>query len=498
MSEYKTNIGLEIHVQLKTKSKMFCGCDNNAEGKAPNTVVCPICMGFPGVLPVANKQAIEWTIKTALALNCQIALVSKFDRKHYFYPDLPKNFQISQYDTPFAQNGYLEIQMGTDLDQKFKNNLGLSQKLRKIRIKRVHLEEDAAKLVHPEGSDYSLVDFNRSGTPLMEIVTEPDITSPHEAKIFLQELRTLLRYLEVSDADMEKGQMRCDANISLNPKSAIVPIRNPKLGTPVEIKNMNSFKMVEKALAYEEKRQRELLERGEKIQRETRGWVDQKGITVSQREKEVAPDYRYFPEPDLPPFKFSQKYIQDLKNVLPELPAQRRKRFVEKFRLSRNEVNTLVEDRLLGDYFEEVVAQKIEPQKAANWILVELLGRLNKKGWTMVENRILAHDLASLINKIEKAEISGKIAKEIFEEMFDTGKKPAGIIKEKGLRVISDEKKLSQIIDNIIKENPKVIADYRKGKVTALQFLIGQLMKETRGQASPSLAKKLLEKKLGI
>lgn len=472
----ETNIGLEIHVQLKTKSKMFCGCDNNSEGKAPNSLVCPICMGFPGVLPVANRQAIEWTIKTALALNCQIAKYSKFDRKHYFYPDLPKNYQISQYDLPFAYNGWLEIK---DVDSKQK----------KVRIRRIHLEEDAAKLVHPKGASYSLVDFNRAGTPLMEIVTEPDITSPSEARLFLQELRRILRYLNVSDADMEKGHLRCDANISIHPV-------NTALGTPVEIKNMNSFKMVEKALLYEQERQKQLLQKGITIKKETRGWVDERKQTVSQRSKEEAPDYRYFPEPDLPPFRFSSDYIQKIRNSLCELPAERKKRFIANFHLTEREADTLVEDKGLADYFENVVALNVNPKKAANWILVELLGRINKRGITIAENRVLPGDMAALIKMIDEGRISGKIAKEVFEQMFETGKAPSDIIKESGLATITDQASLSKIIKEVIDANKKAVSDYKQGKETALQFLLGQVMYRTKGQAEPQSVLKILKQQL--
>ena len=483
--KYKPTIGLEIHVQLKTKSKMFCGCDNRSYAKAsdgkfaevaPNTLVCPVCMGFPGVLPVANKEAIDWTIKTALALNCQIAKQSKFDRKHYFYPDLPKNYQISQYDSAFSQNGMLII----------KNSGGESNK---IRIRRIHLEEDAGKLIHPKGADYSLVDFNRAGTPLMEIVTEPDITSPHEAKLFLQELRTIIRYLEVSDADMEKGHLRCDANISL-------ALPEAKLGTPVEIKNMNSFRMVERALEYEIARQTKILESGEKVQQETRGWNDEKGITVSQRSKELAPDYRYFPEPDLPPFVFGHKEIAKLKNDLPELPEERQKRYTQKYKLTQKEADVLTNERELGDYFEELVAQKISPTKAANWVLGELLCYLNKNNLLISENRVLPAQLANLISKIDKGDISGTIAKDIFKEMLKTGKNAGDIIKKQGIKLIDDMGAIKKIVQKVINENPKALSDFQKGKATALQFLIGQVMRETRGQVNPQTIKKILEEKI--
>jgi len=473
--KFATNIGLEIHIQLKTKSKMFCGCDNNAEDKPANTAVCPICMGFPGVLPVANKQAISWTLKTALALNCQILPLSKFDRKHYFYPDLPKNYQISQYDLPFAKNGWLEVE----------NEKGERSR---VRIKRVHLEEDTAKLIHPEGADYSLVDFNRAGTPLMEIVTEPDITSPFEARVFLQELRRIVRYLGVSDADMEKGHLRCDANISLR--------KDETLGTPVEIKNMNSFRMVERALLYEQKRQAALLEQGGRIIRETRGWLDKKGVTAVQRGKEEASDYRYFPEPDLPPFVFSGSEIEKIRTTIGELPRQRKERFMKKLGLSLKEAATLTETEELADYFEEVLKEGISPKKAANWILVELLGALREEGKVFEKQRISPSDLAELIKLIEKGSISGKIGKEVFRQMLKTGSSPQWIIKNQQLRLVKDEQPLYEAIKEVLKSQPAACADYRRGKSEALQFLIGQVMKITKGQADPLVTRKILKEVL--
>lgn len=467
MNNYKIAIGLEIHVQLKTKSKMFCGCANKSDDALPNSLICPICMGFPGVLPVANQQAILWTIKTALALNCEIAKITKFDRKHYFYPDLPKNYQISQYDMPIAKNGWLEING------------------KKIGIRRVHLEEDAAKLVHKDG--YSLVDFNRSGTPLVEIVTAPDISMPSEAKQFLKELRTVLRYLEVSDADMEKGHLRCDANISLSADSG--------LGTPVEIKNMNSFKMVERALAYEINRQAELLKKGKKIIRETRGWIDKKGVTVSQRAKEEAPDYRYFPEPDLPPFKFDERTIAQIKKNLPELPNKKRKRFIKEYHLGEKEVNVLVGDWHLANYFEEV-AKKASPKRVANWIIVELLARLSEEKKTITECLIKPSDFAIFINQIEEEKISGPLAKEVFNKMWQTGKNPIEIINQEGFKLLTDEAELVKIVNEVISENSKAVSDFQKGKTGALQFLVGQVMRRTKGQGDPGKINKLLIDKL--
>ncbi|MBM2820640.1 MAG: aspartyl/glutamyl-tRNA(Asn/Gln) amidotransferase subunit aspartyl-tRNA(Asn)/glutamyl-tRNA (Gln) [Candidatus Berkelbacteria bacterium] len=469
----KTVIGLEIHVQLKTKSKMFCRCDNNAENAAPNSLVCSICMGMPGTLPVANKTAIEWTLKTGLALNSEIAEFSRFDRKHYFYPDLPKGYQISQYDKPFCTGGFLEIDSeGT---------------LKKIGIRRVHLEEDAGKLVHPVGKNFTLVDLNRAGTPLMEIVTEPEIASPSEAKIFIQELRSILRYLDISDADMEKGHLRCDANISIEV--------DKKEGIPVEIKNMNSFRMVERALLFEEKRQKDLLEKplnyargeGEKIIKETRGWDDAKGNTYSQRSKEFAQDYRYFPEPDLPPFAPHKAFnIEQLKQQLPELPAAKRLRYI-KIGLPVQDAAIIAIDKSMAQYFEKVV-QKVTPRLAANWIINELKS-----------NGILSiapDNLILLLEKIDKGEISGKISKEILGVMLDTGKKPEEIIVEKGIKQIGSEDELGQIIENIISKNDKSVIDYRAGKKEALGFLVGQVMRETKGQANPQIVNKLLIDKL--
>ncbi|MGA2666565.1 MAG: Asp-tRNA(Asn)/Glu-tRNA(Gln) amidotransferase subunit GatB [Patescibacteria group bacterium] len=464
---YQTVIGLEIHIQLKTKSKMFCRCDNNAEEAMPNTLVCPICLGMPGTLPVVNKQAVEWTLKTGLALNCQIAEFSRFDRKHYFYPDLPKGYQISQYDLPFCKAGYLEIEMNGEF--------------KRINIRRVHLEEDAGKLLHPTSKDYSLVDLNRAGTPLMEVVTEPDISTPLEAKIFIQELRSILRYLDVSDADMEKGNFRCDANISV----AI----NEQEGTPVEIKNMNSFRMVERALLFEEGRQQKLLEKSEKITKETRGWNDAKGVTIPQRSKEFAQDYRYFPEPDLPPYHPRIAFnIKHLKRELPELPAKKRRRYIA-MGLALQDAAIISIDRNEAFYFEKV-AEKVSPKLAANWIINEL------KSEGILD--IAPNALIKLLSKLEKGEISGKIAKEVFAEMISSGKSADDIIAEKGITQIGSENEIGKIIDEVIKENEKSVADYRVGKKEALGFLIGQVMKKTRGQANPQLVNKILNDKLTI
>ena len=468
---YKTTIGLEIHVQLKTKSKMFCGCDNNAEGAEPNTFTCPVCMGLHGVLPVANVQAIEWIVKTGLALNGTVNDFSKFDRKHYFYPDLPKGYQISQYDLPFATGGWLEIRNPND-------------EIRKINITRIHLEEDAGKLIH--SGEGSLVDLNRAGTPLMEIVTEPEINSPQEAKIFLQNLRAILRFLDVSDADMEKGHLRADANISV----AQCQNSNDKcqMGIPTEIKNLNSFRMVERALLFEEKRQKELLEKGEKILKETRGWDDAKGITYSQRTKEQAQDYRYFPEPDLPPFNTTKIFnLEEIKTTIPELPAEKVRKYID-MGVNKQDAEILSLDSALCLYYEKV-ASKVDAKLAANWIINEL-----KLDGLLVIN---PDKLIELIKMIETQEISGKIGKEVLAEMISSGKSAHDIILEKGFKQIGDETELTSIIENIIANNPQVIASIKAGKKEAVGFLIGQVMHETKGQANPQKVNEIVNKKIG-
>jgi len=490
---YETTIGLEIHVQLKTKSKMFCGCDNYSGVKEPNINICPVCAGYPGVLPVINKEAVLWTIKTGLALNCQILPLSKFDRKNYFYPDLPKGYQISQYDLPLCQNGYLEITVGE------KEN----SYLKKVRITRIHLEEDAGKLIHPEGKDYSLVDLNRAGTPLMEIVTEPDLSTPDEAKVFMQELRAILRYLGVSEANMEEGNLRCDANISIKKRG------EKSLGVKVEIKNMNSFRAVERALAYEQDRQTEILREGNKIIQETRGWDEKEGKTIPQRTKEESADYRYFPDPDLPPLDLTDKNFIDLeviKSSLPELPNEKQARFQREYGLSSYDANILTLEPEIAYFFEKSVEKILEYldsstskqiiKKVSNWITVELLGRLNARGLSVSQCKIKPQDLAQLIFLIEKGEISGKMAKGIFDEMLEKGKNPELLMKEKNLKQISDESELTKIVEEVIKENPSCLADYQKGKTQALGFLVGQVMKKTKGQANPQLVNKILQERL--
>jgi aspartyl-tRNA(Asn)/glutamyl-tRNA(Gln) amidotransferase subunit B len=480
-TDFEIVIGLEVHSQLLTKSKMFCSCSTDYAYAAPNTHVCPVCMGMPGVLPVINQQAVAYTIMTALALNCTIPAYSKFDRKNYPYPDLMKGYQISQYDVPLSNNGYLTI----DLDGQQK----------RVGITRVHLEEDTARLLHHSG--YSLIDINRAGTPLMEIVSEPDMHSPLEARLYMQRLREILVYLGVSSGRMEEGSLRCDANISVRPRG------QQKLGVKTEIKNMNSFRSVERALTYEAQRQIELLRSGQTISQETRGWVETKGITVSQRSKEQAHDYRYFPEPDLPPLVISPAWVEELRASLPELPDARRARYIREYGLSAQDANTLTEDKALGDYFEQVVAVSVAQNragraKAAANLTLNDVARLLKAHSTDISQILLTPAAsANLLDLLDANRITGKQAKDIVEEAFLSGKMPEAIVEEKGIQPpISDEGQLLRIIEEVIASNSKAANDYRAGKVNALQALIGQVMKQTRGQAKPDSVRTLLIKKL--
>jgi aspartyl-tRNA(Asn)/glutamyl-tRNA(Gln) amidotransferase subunit B len=475
-------IGLEVHAQLLTKSKMFCSCSTDYAYAAPNTHVCPICMGMPGVLPVINQQAVAYTIMTALALNCTIPEYSKFDRKNYPYPDLMKGYQISQYDVPLSKNGYLAIEH--------------DGQIKRIGITRVHLEEDTARLLHYDG--YSLVDINRSGTPLMEIVSEPDIRSPEEARLYMQKLREILVYLGVSSGRMEEGSLRCDANVSVRPRG------QQKLGVKTEVKNMNSFRSVERALAYEAQRQIELLRTGQPILQETRGWVETKGITVSQRSKEYAHDYRYFPEPDLPPLLISRAWVEELRAQLPELPDARRVRYMDEYGLSAQDANILTEEKALGDYFERVVAapqmddRKVRAKAAANLVLNDVVRLLKANSISIQESRLSPAASANLLDLLDKERITGKQAKEVLEEAFASGKMPDTIVKEKAIEPpISDQGALERIIEEVIANNSKAVSDYRAGKTNALQALIGQVMKQTRGQAKADIVRTILITQLG-
>ncbi|MBT3363864.1 MAG: Asp-tRNA(Asn)/Glu-tRNA(Gln) amidotransferase subunit GatB [Chloroflexi bacterium] len=476
-TKYETVIGLEVHAQLLTNSKMFCSCSTDYAGKEPNTHVCPVCLGMPGVLPVINKKAVQYTIMTALALNCEIPEYTKFDRKNYPYPDLVKGYQISQFDMPLSLNGWINV---TTDDQT-----------RRIGITRVHLEEDTARLMHrqdPSGETYSLVDVNRSCSPLMEIVGEPDIRSPEEARQYLMQLRSIVQYLGVSTGNMEEGTFRCDANISIRPEGM------KELTTKVEIKNMNSFKAVYSALDYEVKRQQEVIGSGGTIVQETRGWDDASGTTNSQRSKEHAHDYRYFPEPDLPPLAISKTWVDQLKANLPELPVARRQRFIDDCGLSEYDASLLTATKIQADWFEQAVklSSKNSAKAITNWMNGELARLLNSTGTDFMDTKITPQNLVALIDLIDKGTISNKLAKTVFEEMFATGKKPAGIIEAKGLTQVSDSGQIDGIIEKAIEDNPNAIADIKAGKEQALKFLVGQVMKLSRGRANPQMVNKLL------
>lgn len=490
--DYKPTIGLEIHIELKTNTKMFCNCKNDPKETRPNINVCPICMGHPGTLPVINKKAVEMVIKTGLALNCKINRESFFERKNYFYPDLPKGYQISQYQTPLCKEGYLDIRTDSKLD---------SQNLKRVRINRIHLEEDTGKLLHPHGTDYSLVDFNRAGVPLMELVTEPDISSATEAGNFARELQLILRYLGVSNADMEKGQMRIEVNISLNQKSKV---KNQELGTKVEVKNLNSIRAVEKAIEFEIKRQSEILDRGEKIVQETRGWHDIKQETFSQREKEESHDYRYFPEPDLPPLSFSSK-ISQIK--LPELPQQKRERFKKEYYLSGKEVEVFIRNRKLADYFESVISELrlwAEDERVpedqlpriikitSNYLQSDLLGILKSEKVKFKELKVTPENFAELITILWEGKVSSRAGKDILIEMVESGADPTYIMQDKGLEQISDQGQIEEIAKKIIEQNQKAVKDYKNGKENAIQFLIGAIMRETKGKVDPEEARKII------
>lgn len=473
---YETVIGLEVHLQLATKTKAFCGCSTKF-GQRPNSQTCPVCLGFPGSLPVLNEEAFHFSVKVALALNCKIQDLIKFDRKNYYYPDLPKNFQISQYDMPLSYDGLV------DLTTK---NGGI----KKVRIKRVHLEEDAGKLLHPEGEDYSLVDFNRSGMPLLEIVTEPDIDSPQEAYDYLVKLKSILQYLKVSDCDMEKGSLRCDANISIR------PALEKKLGTKVEVKNMNTFKGVRQALEYEAKRQALSLEDKEKIIQETRLWDADKQLTISMRSKEEAEDYRYFPEPDLVPFVVDKAMIQKIREELPELPEARTNRFVDEFGLSDYDANILTGDIDTADYFEECAKLYKNAKAIANWLIGDIMAKLNEKAIGAKELKLSPTSLTGLLKMIDSGAISGKIAKEVLSEAIETGASPQEIVEKRGLSQISDTGMLEEVARAVLAREEKTVNDYKGGKSNAFTFLVGQVMKETKGKANPKLVNGILKKLL--
>lgn len=489
--EYKPTIGLEIHVELKTRTKMFCDSLNGPDEKEPNKNICPICMGHPGTLPVINRNAVEHVLKVGIALDSKISEHSKFDRKNYFYPDLPKGYQISQYDEPLCLGGSLEI------DEK------------KVRVRRVHLEEDTGRLIHPQGTDYSLVDFNRAGVPLMELVTEPDISSGKEARAFAQELQLLLRYLGISDADMEKGQLRVEANVSVSKQRTE---GSEQLGTKAEVKNLNSFRSVEEAIDYEIKRQTELLEKGEKIVHETRGWDENKKQSFSQRWKEEAQDYRYFPEPDLPPLRIGVKPegegvffdLEAIQKTLPELPKERVKRFVRDYGLTAEEAKLLVGEPDYAVFFEKSASEISEEDKVRggikylyNYLVSDIKGLLLEKGKNLPEVKIQPEHLAKIASLLKQDKISSRVAKDLISKIIESGEDPEKLIQEGGLLQISDTSEIEAIAKRIIESEPRAVEDYKKGKANALQFLAGKVMTETRGRANPALVQELLKKLLG-
>lgn len=500
--EYDIILGLEIHAELKTKSKMFCPCDNDSLNKPANSVVCPICLGHPGTLPLPNKQAIEWTILIGLATNCQINHLTKFDRKHYFYPDLPKGYQISQYDLPISYGGFLEI-----------NQI-------KIPITRIHLEEDTGKLTHPAGKNYTLADFNRAGTPLIEMVTEPVIPDALTAKKFCQRYQQILRYLNISDAEMEKGQMRCEANISLQEKGRwiykgdckIEPLGDYKLNPKVEVKNINSFRALEKAINYEVMRQSEALKNNEPLFQETRGWNEDRGATISQRVKETAADYRYFFEPDIPPLRIDPQWIEKIKQSLHELPTEKIKRFKEEYGLNDEVVEILVSEKTLANYAEAVFSELIawlkttnrdESQEikkaiklASNWLTSELFKHLKTSDQNISNIKITPENFAELITLLHENKINSSAGQTILEKMYQIGGDPSNLMKELGLEQLDNREELEKTVKSVLDKNPTQVEQYRSGKTNVLQFLVGQVMTITKGKANPKIVSEILMEEL--
>ncbi len=468
--EFEPVIGLEIHVQMDTKTKLFCSCPVEF-GAEPNSNVCPVCLGLPGSLPVINKRAVEFAIKAGLALNCKINTRSVFARKNYFYPDLPKGYQISQYEEPIAVNGWLEVGG------------------KRVRIRRLHIEEDAGKNIH-EGSK-TFVDLNRAGTPLMEIVTEPDIDSPQMAREFLEKLRNIMRYTGVSRADMEKGQLRCDINISIRPKGS------KELGTRVEIKNVNSFRFVQKAIESEMERQIKLLLSGEKIVQETRTFDPSTGLTHTMRTKEEAEDYRYFPEPDLLPLVIPPQWLEEIKANMPELPEERYERFMKNYALDQYSARVLTDNKELGDFFEESLKYyNQDPKLTANWLLNDLLGNLSEAGKDIECSPVSPQSLAELVKLIRENVLSSKLAKEVIKDMVLTGKSPVQIVEEKGLKQVSDEGQIRSMIEEVLRENPKEVERFKAGEEKVFGFLVGQVMKKARGKANPQMVNRILKEML--
>ncbi|GGA50677.1 Asp-tRNA(Asn)/Glu-tRNA(Gln) amidotransferase subunit GatB [Paenibacillus physcomitrellae] len=470
-SKYETVIGLEVHVELHTKSKIFCGCSTEF-GAPPNSHTCPVCLGHPGVLPVLNRQAVDYAMKAAMALNCEIGDVSKFDRKNYFYPDSPKAYQISQFDQPIGLNGYIDIEV--------------DGKTKRIGITRLHLEEDAGKLTHVDGGYASLVDFNRVGTPLVEIVSEPDISSPEEARAYLEKLRAIMQYCDVSDVKMEEGSLRCDANISLRPHG------QKELGTKAELKNMNSFRGVQRGLEYEQLRQAEILDEGGQVVQETRRWDEAQGKTLTMRSKEEAHDYRYFPDPDLVTLHIDAEWKERIRASIPELPDARKTRYTSELGLPDYDAGVITSSKPLADLFESSLQSTSDAKAVSNWIMGDLLGYLNSNNLELADVKLTGQGLGEMIGLIEKGTISSKIAKTVFKEMLQSGKLPQQIVEEQGLVQISDEGAILAIVQEVIAANPASVADYKAGKEKAIGFLVGQVMKQSKGKANPALANKLL------
>jgi aspartyl-tRNA(Asn)/glutamyl-tRNA(Gln) amidotransferase subunit B len=479
VTRYEVVVGLEVHAQILTQSKMFCGCSTDYLTSPPNSNTCPVCLGLPGSLPVINRRAVEATIRTALALNCEIPAFSKFDRKNYFYPDLPKGYQISQYDLPFSRNGYLEFDVKGEAHR--------------CGITRVHLEEDTGKLLHAgaiEEAQSSLVDFNRAGVPLMEIVSEPDLRSADEAREYVMRLRAILQYIGVNNGDMESGQLRCDANVSLR------PVGQAEYGTKVEIKNMNSFRAIHRAIEYEIGRQTEVLDTGGRLVQETRGWNDARGLTVSQRTKEFAEDYRYFPEPDLPPLEVSREWVAEIRASLPELPAARRERFISSYGLTPYDASLLTSSKPMAAFFEETVRLGAPAKAVANWILGDFSRLLNADHKEIEQSSIKPSHLQQLIQLIDSGVISGKMAKQTFEVMYREADPGPALTALKGSSQISGDAELETIADQVIAENAKSVADFKAGKEQALKFLIGQGMKISKGRANPQRLEASLREKI--
>ena len=470
--EFEPVIGLEVHAQLKTKTKIFCSCSTSF-GAPPNTHTCPVCLGMPGVLPVLNKKVVEYTLRMAIATNCTIDKESRFARKNYFYPDLPKGYQISQYELPIARNGYIEIES--------------NGKKKRVGITRIHMEEDAGKLSHETDRNFSMIDFNRTGVPLIEIVSEPDIRSPEEAGAYLRQLRSILRYIDISDGNMEEGSFRCDANISIRPKGSVT------FGTRTELKNLNSFKHVEKALYFEIDRQKEILLDGGQVVQETRLWNPEKNRSSSMRGKEDAHDYRYFPDPDLLPLVIDDKWIDHIKTGLPELPDAKKKRFIHDYRLPAYDASFLTSNRELADYFEACVNIFPKPKPVSNWVMGFLIGLLNAQGKSIADSPISSRNLAELLKLIDEKVISGKIAKTVFDEMAQTGKPPKTIVEEKGWVQVTDESLIKEVVSKVLEHHPKEVGDYKNGKTKLLGFFVGQVMKKTKGKANPKMVNDTLK-----